>query len=149
MIKYRAVDDELAQQFFYVNPDTGVITVKRLLTTDSTDRYTVRIRERVKRTRDLVVKHIANIAPSYFNEIIVFLQLTIEANDQGSPPKTRNVEVRISVERDENEPEFGRIRDQEISVNFAVGETVVQASAEDRDLDESGVRKYININWFM
>ena len=77
------------------------------------------------------------------------MQLTIEANDQGSPPKTRNVEVRISVERDENEPEFGRIRDQEISVNFAVGETVVQASAEDRDLDESGVRKYININWFM
>lgn len=38
---YSIVGDDLAKQFFYVNPTTGVITLKKLLTEDNHLEYNV------------------------------------------------------------------------------------------------------------
>ena len=43
------------------------------------------------------------------------------------------------MERDGELPDFSRMRDQEISVNFPVDEVVIDIDAEDRDLHRSGV----------
>ena len=38
---YSIVGDDIAQQFFYMDTDTGVITLKRLLTDDTSLQYNV------------------------------------------------------------------------------------------------------------
>ena len=41
-LKYTIVGDDIAQQFFYLNADTGLLTLKRLLTEDDSTQYNVR-----------------------------------------------------------------------------------------------------------
>jgi hypothetical protein len=43
-LKYAITGDDIARQFFYMNPDSGMITVKRLLTQDTTTQYNVGLR---------------------------------------------------------------------------------------------------------
>lgn len=38
---YSISGDGVAPQFFYIDPDTGVISLKKLLTLDSSSQYTV------------------------------------------------------------------------------------------------------------
>lgn len=40
-IRYSITGDDVAQQFFYINADTGAITLKQLLSQDTTSKYTV------------------------------------------------------------------------------------------------------------
>ena len=40
-IWYTLTGDSVAQQFFYINPNTGVITLKRLLTESDSSQYNV------------------------------------------------------------------------------------------------------------
>jgi len=39
---YSITGDALAQQYFYINPTTGVVTLKKLLTEDDSPEYNVR-----------------------------------------------------------------------------------------------------------
>ena len=39
---YSIVGDDIAQQLFYINPTTGVVTLKKLLTEDGRSQYNVR-----------------------------------------------------------------------------------------------------------
>ena len=41
-VRFSITGDSVAQEFFYINPVTGVITLKKLLTTDTRSQYTVR-----------------------------------------------------------------------------------------------------------
>ena len=41
-IKYSITGDDVAMQYFYMNPDTGVVTLNKLLTDGTDRRYNVR-----------------------------------------------------------------------------------------------------------
>ena len=41
-IKYAITGEDSAPQFFYIDPDTGIITVKRLLSEGDSRQYNVR-----------------------------------------------------------------------------------------------------------
>ncbi len=40
-LKYNIIGDDVAKQFFYLNADTGLLTLKRLLSEDDTAQYNV------------------------------------------------------------------------------------------------------------
>ena len=40
-LKYSIIGDDIARQFFYLNADTGLLTLKRLLSEDTSSQYNV------------------------------------------------------------------------------------------------------------
>ena len=42
-MRYSLLGDAVAMEFFYIDPGTGNITLKRLLTEDSSPRYNIRV----------------------------------------------------------------------------------------------------------
>ncbi len=48
-IKYSITGEASAPQFFYVDPDTGIITVKKLLSEGDTSQYTVSVAQSMDR----------------------------------------------------------------------------------------------------
>jgi len=41
ILRYSIYGDDIAQQYFYINPDIGLITLKRLLTEGEESQYNV------------------------------------------------------------------------------------------------------------
>ncbi|KAK3089813.1 hypothetical protein FSP39_006721 [Pinctada imbricata] len=98
VVHYSITGDDFALQFFYINPDTGVISLRRLLTSTNIARFTISLRASDQRvpertaTATAFVNVIRDNQPPFFfntpysraiseNQVVNQTLLTVTAND--------------------------------------------------------------------
>ncbi len=70
--------------------------------------------------------------------VCCFFQLTIQASDQGVPPRTANTVATIDISTDQNFPVFDKSEyTVEFPENTQVGATIARVAASDQDVRKS------------